>query len=733
MSHLRQLLQLNYLLPILTLGIVHGILSVISQMSLAIMIFSGPASHYLSHGIGLILFGGMVVGLVTTLLSSFSGTVALSQENPAAVASIMAVHLGVIMATHATPEEIFLTIVVTIGLSSILTGILFVMLGHFNLGILVRFIPYPVIGGFLAGTGWLLFKGGIHVITDIPVSLSELSSLCQVDNLIKCLSGLVFAVLLVVAGRRSKHLLTMPFLLCIAVGVFYLVLWFTETSLAQARHHGWLLMPFPGHGFWQPLSSSDFAQVNWLAIAGEADHIGVILLISTLNLLLNVSGMELALKQEVDLNRELQAAGIANIVGGMSGGTVGFHSLSKSTLGPKMNINGRLIGLFSAFVVGLILFFGAPLVAYFPKPILGGLLLYLSLSFLLEWLYDTWFKLSKAEYLLIWLILVLISTVGILAGMCVGFIMATILFIIEYSRIGIIKGVLSGTTYQSNVERSIEHRHLLFKEGEQISILLLHGFIFFGTANKLLNQIRFRLGATHLVALRYLILDFRAVTGFDSSALHSFVKIRQLAVTKNFTLILTHLSVPLQYQLGEEFYLEERDTVVKFFADLDDGVTWCEEQILRSENALESETSTSLEMLLRVLIPEVNVSRLMHRLEQRKVGKDYHLMRQGEASQGMFFIESGQVRAQIKTVTGEVTRIRVLSAGSIVGDLGLYLGVPITATVIAEKPSVLYHLSINALRQMEREDTELASAFHKFIVRTLGERLMNMNKCWIQL
>jgi sulfate permease, SulP family len=310
---------------------------------------------------------------------------------------------------------------------------------------------------------------------------------------------------------------------------------------------------------------------------------------------------------------------------------------------------------------------------------------------------------------------------------------ATILFIIEYSRIGIIKNVLSGATYQSNVERSIEHRHLLLKEGEQTSILLLHGFIFFGTANKLLNQIRFRLEATHLVALRYLILDFRAVTGFDSSALHSFIKIRQLAIAKNFTLILTHLSVQLQHQLGKEFDSGERDTVVKFFDDLDDGVTWCEEQILRSENALESETDTSLEMQLRVLIPEVNVNRLMHYLEQRKVEKNYHLMRQGEASKGMFFIESGQTRAQIRTATGEVTRLRMMGAGSIVGDLGLYLGVPITATVIAETTSVLYHLSADALRQMEREDQELASAFHKFIVRTLGERLINTNKCWIQL
>ena len=54
------------------------------------------------------------------------------------------------------------TLVVTV-----LCGAVFFALGKFKLGNLVRFVPYPVVGGFLAGTGWLLLKGGIYVASGV--------------------------------------------------------------------------------------------------------------------------------------------------------------------------------------------------------------------------------------------------------------------------------------------------------------------------------------------------------------------------------------------------------------------------------------------------------------------------------------------------------------------------------------------------------------------------------------
>lgn len=53
--------------------------------------------------------------------------------------------------------------VAAIALGSVASGTVYWLLGRLRLGSVVRFIPYPVIGGFLAATGWIFVAGGIAV------------------------------------------------------------------------------------------------------------------------------------------------------------------------------------------------------------------------------------------------------------------------------------------------------------------------------------------------------------------------------------------------------------------------------------------------------------------------------------------------------------------------------------------------------------------------------------------
>jgi SulP family sulfate permease len=71
---------------------------------------------------------------------------------------------------------LFANIFTAIALATVLTGIAFLLLGYFKLGNLVRFIPYPVMGGFLAATGWLLFKGGLQVSTGFGFQVLQVAS-----------------------------------------------------------------------------------------------------------------------------------------------------------------------------------------------------------------------------------------------------------------------------------------------------------------------------------------------------------------------------------------------------------------------------------------------------------------------------------------------------------------------------------------------------------------------------
>ncbi|MFN2286654.1 MAG: SulP family inorganic anion transporter, partial [Anaerolineae bacterium] len=489
-SQLKQTLRPKHLLPALTTGFIVALLDVFVEISLAVMIFSGDLSAYVSRGIGFALFGAMMLSFVSMTLTSFPGSVVLPQDSPAAILALMATSIAARLAVSTTIEGVFVTFVVTVMLTTVLTGILFLLLGQFKLGGLVRYIPYPVFGGFLAGTGWLLVQGGLGLVADTSLTISQIPTLLQPDVMLMWGPSFLFAILLTIILRRHSHFLIVPAALLLASGLFYLVLWLAGLSIAEATAQGWLLEAFPAGRLWQPLSLAALQQVAWPAVASQAGSIGTVMLISVVSLLLNASGLEVTARKEIDLNRELKAAGIANCIAGLGGSAAGYHALSLSTLGLRLGANSRLIGLTVAIVNGVMLFFGAKVLAYFPKPVLGGLIIFMGLGFLIEWLYDGWAKLAKADYAIVWLILIMMTVVGVLEGVGLGLVLAVILFVINYSRIEVVKNTLSRTTYHSHVVRPRLYRQLLNQKGDWVYILRLQGFIFFGTANKLLEQIR---------------------------------------------------------------------------------------------------------------------------------------------------------------------------------------------------------------------------------------------------
>ena len=199
-----------------------------------------------------------------------------------------------------------------------------------------------------------------------------------------------------------------------------------------------------------------------------------------------------------------------------------------------MGISNRLVALFGASVTGLALLFDASLLSLIPKLVVGGLILFVGLSFLVEWLYDAWFQLPSIDYALVWVILIVVGAFGFLEGVGTGIAIAIILFVVNYSRIGIIKDTLTGKSYQSNVERPFEQRQLIKEAGDRILILRLQGFIFFGTSQSLVNQVNMRVKDSAQGKLRFLVLDFQHVSALDASALFGFVRLRQMAAANQF-------------------------------------------------------------------------------------------------------------------------------------------------------------------------------------------------------
>jgi SulP family sulfate permease len=751
LSKLTQTFNPARFLPGLTAGLVAGVLTIVIQISLAALIFSGDLSTYLPQGIGFTLFGSIVIGSVVALTSSYPGSVATPQDSPVAILAIVAAAIASQMPASAPAESTFFTVAAALVVTSLLTGIFFLALGAFKLGDLIRYVPYPVVGGFLAGTGWLLVQGGIGVMADASLSLAQLPALVQPATLVRWVPGLLFAIVLLAILRRYSHFLIVPTMLAVSIGLFYAFLGMAHLSVAEAEAQGWLLGSFPQAGLWQPLPLSALSQVNWPVIFGQLGSVGTIMVIGAVSLLLNASGLELATQRDIDLDRELRSAGIANCIAGLTGSPVGFQTLSESALGYKLGATSRLVGLVMAMSCGVMLLAGGSLVSFFPKLVAGGLLVFLGLAFLVEWVYDAWFKLSRAEYLIVLLITLVMALVGVLEGVGLGLMLAVILFVVDYSRVGVVKHVFSGANYSSRVERPRLYRQLLHQKGQWLYILELQGFIFFGTANGLLDQLRRRLSAPGLPSPRFVVLDFRRVSGLDASAVLSFAKLKQLAQARNLALIFTQLPPQLQRRLEREVFAGADDAMWHVFPDLDRGVEWCEEQMIQdfASVGLSGQTRTARQRLEETLAglgrplswwgqlesedkqPRPKpasasiIESLMNYLERKDVEAGYCLIREGDAFTALYFIGDGQVTTERIYPDGRKLRLRTMGAGTVVGEVGMYLGSKASASVVTDRPSTIYSLSSDALSQMEEADPATAAAFHKFMAQLLSERLVN--------
>ena len=287
-----------------------GVLAVTFMFSYSAVILTGELSEYVPRLTGQMLFGAVVISLIVGLFSQFRGVVALPQDNPTAVIAVMIVAISEVLGSAANPEILFLHATVIIVLSTFIAGILFVAIGHWKVATSVQYVPYPVVAGFLAGTGWLLFKGSFGVMADVVFNFTNLSPLFRVAYL--WLPGAVFAITVMYATRKFTHFLVMPGLIIGVTFLFHLVLVLSGTSTAEAIRQGWLLAPFGDAGLWQPLSMEMLGSFKWATVIAEFGGIGTILIIAIISVLLNLTALESALGREIDVNKEMKLVGVSN-------------------------------------------------------------------------------------------------------------------------------------------------------------------------------------------------------------------------------------------------------------------------------------------------------------------------------------------------------------------------------------------------------------------------------------
>ena len=99
------------------------------------------------------------------------------------------------------------------------------------------------------------------------------------------------------------------------------------------------------------------------------------------------------------------------------------------------------------------------------------------------------------------------------------------------------------------------------------------------------------------------------------------------------------------------------------------------------------------------------------------------LIHQSDPPDDVYVLESGRLSVELVTPEGTRLRLRAVRPGVVVGEIALYTGVPRTADVVAETASVVLRLSRASIERLEAEEPELAVALHRWLAKTLAERL----------
>lgn len=701
-----------------------GLLAVITVVSFASVIFTGSLAPALPIGIGLMLFSATVVSAIGTGLSSYPAVVTTVSEPSIPILSLVARQITEAM-PNASTNDVLYTLAATIILNTLVSGTIFLALGQFKLGGFVRFIPYPVVGGFLAGTGALLIEGAFHSISGLDFHHFTFGALFAPNVLLQWVPALIFAIAMFVLPERIEHPLTIPGIILSAFVLFYVGLAATGTSIDYAESQGLLLAKIPPGSLLQPTTLPAIGGANWNVVFAQIPTLAALWLIDSMALLLNANGIELVASRDLDLNRELKVFGTATIASGLGGGIGGFASTGENTLSRRLGGTRRLVGWMVAAICLAMLLGGAALLSFVPKFVLLGIPFLLGIEFFYEWLYRAWFRFSRSDYFIIVLIVVDTATLGYLQGIGLGLFSAIVLFVINYGRLAVTRRVGSGAYYHSNVLRTSEETEYLESQGDQTYVSELQGLIFFGTANKLLNQIRERINHAKLVPVRFVILDFRLVSGLDASAVLSFARLEQIANQKHIHLLFTHLSREAKQRLKQGGCLDETNPYTHVFDDLDRGLEWCEQQILQESNVDQFGSLSLPELLKKGFSDPKQVDRLMSCLKTRGLSEGEYLFRQGDEFDGLYFVGSGQVSVVLELGDGQTKRIRTYTVGNTIGEMGLYRQTVRMASVIADKPSTVYFLPTESFEQIEATDPLLASNIHRFIVNLLAERLQH--------
>ncbi|KAK5053925.1 hypothetical protein LTR84_001887 [Exophiala bonariae] len=689
------------------------------------------------------------------------------------------------------PKSVLATTILSFAVSAILTGAVFFLMGAFGLGSLIGFFPRHILIGCIGGVGWFLVATGVEVSARLPgnleYNLDTIKQLIRTDTILLWTIPLLLAIILIFVQRFVKsNLLVGGYFISVAA-LFYFFKFAMDIPMETLHSRGWVFDPPPaGNPWYHFYTLYDFKAVHWGALADTIPAMFALTFFGVLHVPINVPALGISTGEDnLNVDRELIAHGLSNCISGLFGSVQNYLVYTNSLLFMDSGGNDRLAGLLLAACTFGILLAGPVIIGFIPIMVVGALIFLLGIELLEEALVGTWGKVHKLEYATIVLIVVVMGVWDFVVGILFGIVLAAVSFVVQTSRRSAIRATYSGEIAKSLVRRPPVQLNFLKEAGQQIFLIRLAGFLFFGTIVGVENRIRALLedDAFRDRPLRFLILDMAQINGIDFSAAEAFTRINRLLQKRGVQLIVSSLDVDgeIGQALGNVGLFGD-ELKVEIFTDLNVALEHCENKLLTAlyrqqehrrtkrihldvprsqsqdlshsyqaefmgnsprrnflhqaaQSTLDADTSTTgkwhsfkqpLPLLLQIFadLSEKNEDfwyKATQYFERVIYPKGSVLFNVGDQASGFYMLEEGILRADYDLPQGKYSELIV--SGRPCGELPFFSQTLRTATLIAEKDCIIWQMSTQKWRDMQEEDADVAQELLVITLKLTKERM----------
>jgi SulP family sulfate permease len=718
-------LTVHEVLADLSLATVSSVITVLGTVAFAAMIFSGPLAKVVPLAFVTFLTGTAVSGLVIGLLSRFYCNLSGAQDQPAAILATFASGLTSmsVLDVGAATSTMFAVIV----LSTACFGLALLLLGVLRFGKYTQLVPYPVIGGFLAGVGVLVLIATIRFLSGITPTLDSLPQLFSWPLILRWLPSLIAASLLYWGMNRIRHVLFLPIALIGIVILFYIVAGVLSVPLVSLRESGFVFASPREGGVFDAIKLLSVTEIDWSVVLNGLGKIGGLVLVCTIGASLATTALEIGAETELEPNHELRAHGLANLAAALVGGLPAFTLAAPSLAYLRLGASSRLMPILRPVFSLALGVAGLGLLGFVPKVMVGTLLIVFAFGLMDEWLIRARHRLGRSDYILVLMITGIIALVGFLPGVAAGILIAVLDFQVKYGRLNVIKAELSGRDFRSDVERSPRADGILREVGERVVTFEIQGFIFFGTAIGLLEHIRKRIGAS-TQKVEFVILGFANVDGLDAAAHFALRKLKTFAKMQNICLLYSGLNGDAAKDLQAANILDQDLSLC--FATTAMALEWVENRLLEQsgwDDAPISAPTSAEDALVSVIGERDKAMALLPYFTIRDIKAGDTVFRQGDDDYDTILLVRGTLSAHLDLGGGRSVRLRKFLPGTLTGEMAFYTDRKRSASLIADTDATIGVISGASLLRLSRDQPAVAAEFHQMAARLMAQRIISMN------